>query len=119
MFFFFNDTATTEIYTLSLHDALPISPSRENQATNRPLDSSEVHTLSRVVLPKPAGAETRMSLRFIPSSIRSPRRGRGTSEARTDGTESLVSRTGWPCAPCRELTRVRSSAAVGPDTAVA
>src|SRR5258708_8628309 len=25
--FFFNDTATTEIYTLSLHDALPISPS--------------------------------------------------------------------------------------------
>src|SRR5690348_18385391 len=25
-FFFFNDTATTEIYTLSLHDALPIFP---------------------------------------------------------------------------------------------
>src|SRR5215471_20947796 len=27
-FFFFNDTATTEIYTLSLHDALPISHRR-------------------------------------------------------------------------------------------
>src|SRR4030043_2385704 len=27
VFFFFNDTAPTEIYTLSLHDALPISPS--------------------------------------------------------------------------------------------
>src|SRR2546430_12661995 len=27
VFFFFNDTATTEIYTLSLHDALPISVS--------------------------------------------------------------------------------------------
>src|SRR5947208_15330441 len=27
-FFFFNDTATTEIYTLSLHDALPISGAR-------------------------------------------------------------------------------------------
>src|SRR5258707_13882979 len=27
-FFFFNDTATTEIYTLSLHDALPISIER-------------------------------------------------------------------------------------------
>src|SRR3712207_7971399 len=27
--FFFNDTATTEIYTLSLHDALPISEGRE------------------------------------------------------------------------------------------
>jgi len=26
-FFFFNDTATTEIYTLSLHDALPICSS--------------------------------------------------------------------------------------------
>src|SRR5256885_11772383 len=33
MFFFFNDTATTEIYTLSLHDALPISAkdSRQNE----------------------------------------------------------------------------------------
>src|SRR3712207_8754871 len=29
VFFFFNDTATTEIYTLSLHDALPISRSRK------------------------------------------------------------------------------------------
>src|SRR3712207_7729453 len=28
MFFFFNDTATTEIYTLSLHDALPICSNR-------------------------------------------------------------------------------------------
>src|SRR5689334_23639252 len=28
-FFFFNDTATTEIYTLSLHDALPISEERD------------------------------------------------------------------------------------------
>src|SRR2546423_12001204 len=29
VFFFFNDTATTEIYTLSLHDALPIYQARE------------------------------------------------------------------------------------------
>src|SRR2546422_240231 len=29
LFFFFNDTATTEIYTLSLHDALPIFPERD------------------------------------------------------------------------------------------
>src|SRR2546421_12853585 len=33
-FFFFNDTATTEIYTLSLHDALPIS-SRPGTAPQR------------------------------------------------------------------------------------
>src|SRR2546429_2575874 len=31
-FFFFNDTATTEIYTLSLHDALPISLNFASQA---------------------------------------------------------------------------------------
>src|SRR3712207_8177218 len=31
MFFFFNDTATTEIYTLSLHDALPICAGHEGQ----------------------------------------------------------------------------------------
>src|SRR3712207_9535635 len=34
--FFFNDTATTEIYTLSLHDALPISaPRRRPSASSR------------------------------------------------------------------------------------
>src|SRR6476620_12297612 len=35
-FFFFNDTATTEIYTLSLHDALPISPSPPSSRTTTP-----------------------------------------------------------------------------------
>src|SRR6266567_6529502 len=35
--FFFNDTATTEIYTLSLHDALPISrPGRAATCTTEP-----------------------------------------------------------------------------------
>src|SRR2546422_9549833 len=38
LFFFFNDTATTEIYTLSLHDALPIS-ARRNLETRRRSDS--------------------------------------------------------------------------------
>src|SRR4051794_41933189 len=33
-FFFFNDTATTEIYTLSLHDALPISASRQRSTSS-------------------------------------------------------------------------------------
>src|SRR5476651_2881542 len=33
--FFFNDTATTEIYTLSLHDALPISPPGRSPAGRR------------------------------------------------------------------------------------
>src|SRR6266496_3594862 len=51
-FFFFNDTATTEIYTLSLHDALPIwcartSPKRSSWAGSRSSPSatrSEEHT---------------------------------------------------------------------------
>src|ERR1043165_10292551 len=51
IFFFFNDTATTEIYTLSLHDALPISlpragdprePSEPPRLPRRP--RSEEHT---------------------------------------------------------------------------
>src|SRR5258707_14544938 len=37
-FFFFNDTATTEIYTLSLHDALPISIAEESRAVSLPPD---------------------------------------------------------------------------------
>src|SRR2546429_5706137 len=36
-FFFFNDTATTEIYTLSLHDALPISILRSLMECLRPV----------------------------------------------------------------------------------
>src|SRR3989442_14566273 len=35
IFFFFNDTATTEIYTLSLHDALPIFVARHPRACRR------------------------------------------------------------------------------------
>src|SRR2546422_10538333 len=34
-FFFFNDTATTEIYTLSLHDALPISLRSRRRSVSR------------------------------------------------------------------------------------
>src|SRR5258708_30617830 len=50
--FFFNDTATTEIYTLSLHDALPIYPDPARRCRAAPfrlsllpfLDRSEEHT---------------------------------------------------------------------------
>src|SRR5256886_9892117 len=41
-FFFFNDTATTEIYTLSLHDALPISQRREPHAFRGQLASGQL-----------------------------------------------------------------------------
>src|SRR3712207_6992381 len=41
IFFFFNDTATTEIYTLSLHDALPISVERDVQRPDGHVDALE------------------------------------------------------------------------------
>src|SRR5256885_3707061 len=39
-FFFFNDTATTEIYTLSLHDALPICVSKATGCCSMPSRSA-------------------------------------------------------------------------------
>src|SRR2546421_4968286 len=47
-FFFFNDTATTEIYTLSLHDALPISSGRapRGRASTRRGPPPHPHTVS-------------------------------------------------------------------------
>src|SRR3712207_8896404 len=54
-FFFFNDTATTEIYTLSLHDALPIFSSRTNfsitirssgRTSRRPRSVSKIRTMA-------------------------------------------------------------------------
>src|SRR5260370_10718332 len=50
-FFFFNDTATTEIYTLSLHDALPICPVRNrNRSTGSlsPATSLEFSEFNRL-----------------------------------------------------------------------
>src|SRR5271165_7661558 len=50
LFFFFNDTATTEIYTLSLHDALPIctrrrrAPFQAGCTWTHPVCRSEEHT---------------------------------------------------------------------------
>src|SRR6267378_8622685 len=49
-FFFFNDTATTEIYTLSLHDALPI--------TELTADEAILHALNRLAYgPRPGDIE--------------------------------------------------------------
>src|SRR5947208_9384387 len=42
-FFFFNDTATTEIYTLSLHDALPISFARRPWIASPPCNCHVDH----------------------------------------------------------------------------
>src|SRR6266516_7223680 len=68
-FFFFNDTATTEIYTLSLHDALPIFVRAPDRAT-------------------PAGAPSPL----LPDARLAPRRGRrvpGDDAARVEGLRPL------------------------------
>src|SRR5438876_11680903 len=52
-FFFFNDTATTEIYTLSLHDALPIyaAGDRRSALCRRQLSSDEQDRISGLARP--------------------------------------------------------------------
>src|SRR2546427_10015425 len=77
-FFFFNDTATTEIYTLSLHDALPISS---------PLRSGN----SRMKLvPVPGLVSTRISP--LASSTR-----RRTIERSEEHTSELQSQSNLVC----------------------
>src|SRR5256885_3695468 len=49
LFFFFNDTATTEIYTLSLHDALPISGADFGQAIHVRFARAEIAAFDGVV----------------------------------------------------------------------
>src|SRR2546429_4189062 len=93
-FFFFNDTATTEIYTLSLHDALPICIPRiaktptsaatakkigcRNRMAARASDRSEEHTselqsrlhlVCRLLLEKKKKKKTRITLSI---SLRKP-----------------------------------------------
>src|SRR3712207_7069218 len=56
LFFFFNDTATTEIYTLSLHDALPIS--RVGRAAQRPAGASRSKSTSPAPWPNIFAADS-------------------------------------------------------------
>src|SRR2546425_7930944 len=57
LFFFFNDTATTEIYTLSLHDALPIFPC-----------GLDLQCFPEVSRPKPRSIQSSYSNVFLPRS---------------------------------------------------
>src|SRR2546425_8605357 len=68
MFFFFNDTATTEIYTLSLHDALPIYPHTADDVATR--------------VQRHAAAEGDDAARDLPSPA--ARAARGSEEVRVE-----------------------------------
>src|SRR2546429_3166089 len=58
LFFFFNDTATTEIYTLSLHDALPIyilvphAPRHDQLGRQRAVDDLDRFTRQPISFPR-------------------------------------------------------------------
>src|SRR2546422_5718576 len=79
MFFFFNDTATTEIYTLSLHDALPISSPRHTWPS-----SPWAAITSR---PRPCGPRRSRSATRRTSS---PSRGSTRSEEHTSELQSRL-----------------------------
>src|SRR5256885_7908629 len=75
-FFFFNDTATTEIYTLSLHDALPICPALRD--AGQPCAPGPVRLLPAQCA-DPLGHQPRR---------RQPRAGRDRSEEHTSELQS-------------------------------
>src|SRR2546429_6305900 len=96
MFFFFNDTATTEIYTLSLHDALPISfvkkegepyvrsqsfsmlearisqpiPAKNRSEEHTSELQSRLHLVCRLLLEKKKETGTGCGVTFLPTSPR-------------------------------------------------
>src|SRR3712207_8177770 len=63
IFFFFNDTATTEIYTLSLHDALPIWPAGRQRLPGLRRDGRPLR-----------GAEARLHRRHLQGGALGPAR---------------------------------------------
>src|SRR6266446_10637658 len=68
-FFFFNDTATTEIYTLSLHDALPIHPPFTNR---RPGAGGAARLPTQAHPHPPLGGETAGRSEEHTSELQSP-----------------------------------------------
>src|SRR2546429_9042586 len=63
-FFFFNDTATTEIYTLSLHDALPIFNSRRESPRRNAAGPHHSSPIVGVKLAAKTGRRDRKSTRL-------------------------------------------------------
>src|SRR2546422_9946495 len=89
-FFFFNDTATTEIYTLSLHDALPISVRRRHAEIGFVIEANgRIPPLGRKLLPRARRAleRTGSRRRSNPLGAAEAMRSRARSEERRVGKE--------------------------------
>src|SRR2546430_741616 len=114
-FFFFNDTATTEIYTLSLHDALPISALETAIA----LAVSGAHVTfsyrnKEISRPKPQNIEKTQMLQrnpMAPTGVEKP-----TSERSEEHTSELQSQSNLVC---RLLLEKKSSSSVFASSAIA
>src|SRR2546426_10706180 len=109
LFFFFNDTATTEIYTLSLHDALPIF-------VGRPARSRDPAHPARRAGRRPLVRSNRSPGRPLRRRRLRPRGHGGSGDARGDGSGPVGrgaagsagrSLPSYPDPPARGRTAVR------------
>src|SRR3712207_8142698 len=91
MFFFFNDTATTEIYTLSLHDALPICIAGSEQSRS----------------PRPTRSRTRATRRTA-GSVRGPSTCPSSLRRSEEHTSELQSRQYLVCRLLLEKKKKKS-----------
>src|SRR2546430_17427189 len=71
VFFFFNDTATTEIYTLSLHDALPICSRRSGGRTSTLTGWRVISPNAFTCMTKPAGSFSAQDRKSTTSELQS------------------------------------------------
>src|SRR3712207_9369446 len=79
-YFFFNDTATTEIYTLSLHDALPICPPRPPRPSSGRKRRSTEGMLNPITYTVPSVGFAAVPLQFDPPWLPGMRSEEHTSE---------------------------------------
>src|SRR3712207_9422961 len=100
-FFFFNDTATTEIYTLSLHDALPICV-----RLHRPIRAVPIEPEPRLEVPRRDRPRHKEHLRGarVPARVHAHRRLGVRSE---EHTSELQSRQYLVCRLLLEKTKNR------------
>src|SRR3712207_9112484 len=114
VFFFFNDTATTEIYTLSLHDALPISDNDGKPLPRNPFADARVRRAMSIAINREALAERVMEGTAKPAGQWLPEGVFGYNpEVRVppfdpDGAKRMLAEAGYPQgfqigrASCRE-----------------
>src|SRR3712207_8541084 len=88
LIFFFNDAATTEIYTLSLHDALPICHLRADRARLRDHLQGQ---RGREFHPRVAAAARRVLDRAAGRAARLPRRGADRKSTRLNSSHANIS----------------------------